>query len=211
MLLQKQRKSSFTIRALVIGTLAFGTWFHPLHAYGMGPGEKIDGSLESLHFGHNVGGCVDRGVSRTGLGVEAISYTGSNLRCETYHDVNNLLPDVTWCSTWVVLGSPDLCSPPPPPAPPSTSLLFLNCWAGKLPLFEFSFWAGAGGGPVDYFEVERYSGGSWQPWYDGPFDCINTTGSATGIPFRVRAVNISGISVWVNVLLIGSCGGGGPL
>ena len=117
MLLQKQRKSTFTISALVIGTLlAFWTWLLP--AYGMGPTEKIEGILEDLpefgapegvQIGLSIGRCALKGISLTGQGVEAISYQGSTFTCEFFSHVDDLLTGTDWCSQWVLPGTADPC------------------------------------------------------------------------------------------------------
>lgn len=111
MLLQKQRKSTFVINALVIGTLAFGVLSLPSDAYGMGKGKKIKGLLERKVFGLSTGQCVRQGISLTGKGVEAISYNGSHLECQMFHRIDNLLINPSWCSQWVVPGAPDYCLP----------------------------------------------------------------------------------------------------
>jgi hypothetical protein len=111
MLYQKQRKSTHIIRLLVTGILAFGIWFHSMDAYGMGSGQHILGSLESVYFGFKpVGYCVnERGYQRTGLGVEAVSFHNTMFKCESYESVLNLENIPNWCSTWVVPNAPNEC------------------------------------------------------------------------------------------------------
>lgn len=112
MLPQKQRKSTRTIRVLVTGILAFGIWFHSMDAYGMGVGEHIVGSLESVTFEFKpVGWCVrERGYKRTGLGVVAVSFHHFMFKCESYESVLDLENIQPWCSTWVVPNSPNSCA-----------------------------------------------------------------------------------------------------
>lgn len=127
MLLQKQRKSTFITRALVIGALAIGTWFHPSDAYGMGYSEKIDGILEKstpiaptgVFFGMGRSRCVFTAVGLTGFGVEAISYSDLNRGCYLYNHVRDLEPTAAyWCSQWVFptnnspIGGDECLTPP---------------------------------------------------------------------------------------------------
>jgi hypothetical protein len=109
MQLQKQPKATLSIRILVVATLALATWLHPMDAKGMGWGFRIDGPLLFTIFGWPDGKCVREGATRTGLGVQAISYTGGHLQCDMFGGVNDLLIDQSWCSTWVIPNSPNEC------------------------------------------------------------------------------------------------------
>lgn len=119
MLIQKQRKLTFTIRALVIFILGIGTSFHLSDAYGMGQKKKIEGLL--LHEGllpgvkpimHGVqfglmgltsNKCVLLGVRLTGYGgVKAISHNKYTKACYLYRIVDNVVSAHSrWCSQWV--------------------------------------------------------------------------------------------------------------
>jgi len=119
---QNQSKTTITIRALMICTLVFGTWFHPLDAYGMGSQQKIVGQRmdllgddeeeeDDVLFGLPPGQCVIQGIMRTGLGAEAISYQASTQSCLIYLEVDNVIPGGGWCSQWVVPNAPQYCVP----------------------------------------------------------------------------------------------------
>lgn len=138
MLLHKRRRSTFTIRASVITTLALAAWFHPLDASGMGHYQRIDGLVESTGYNWSVRKCVRNGIERTGLGVEAISYAGVHFTCEMFYQVDDVSSNVDWCSQWVFPGSPDECLYPPV-GPGSPILLDLD-----RNQFHLS------GGPVDF-------------------------------------------------------------
>lgn len=111
MQLQKQPKTTLIIRAVAIAILALGTWLNPLDAYGMGSVLRIDGQLQHTTFGWPVGKCVREGAGLTGLplAITAISYANGHFRCDMFSTVNKLLPDLNWCSTWVLPGAPNEC------------------------------------------------------------------------------------------------------
>jgi len=145
MLLQKQRKSTFTI--LVICILGIGTWSYQSDAYGMGYGERIDGLLvgvdeapDGVIYGMGRSRCVLKGISLTGLGVEAISYGDLHRACELYRRVDDLIKVGAWCSQWVFPGSPGEC---------------------------YQTGGGGGGGGTVSWEPEPFTGWGWGPLCGG--------------------------------------------
>jgi hypothetical protein len=96
MQLQKQPKTTLSIRAVAIPILALGAWLNPLDAYGMGSGLRIDGQLQRTVFGWPVGKCVREGADLTGLplAITAISYAVGNLRCDMFSTVKDLQADM---------------------------------------------------------------------------------------------------------------------
>jgi len=112
--IQQKPGSTLPIKPLFVVALFFGAWVHASSAYGMGQGELVDGNLESQSFNTGIRACVREGRYRTGLGVEAISYAGVFLTCKLWNQVDGLVLDPNWCSTWVVPNAPDECTPPPP-------------------------------------------------------------------------------------------------
>ena len=74
----------------------------------MGGGEKIEGLrvgdepdfnvVDGKKFYLSQARCVLLGVSMTGVGVQAISYTPSHLECQLFQRVDVLLQEETWCS-----------------------------------------------------------------------------------------------------------------
>lgn len=86
------------------------------------------------------------------------------------------------------------------PADPQMTFIPMGCWAGKLPQGELSWQDGQGGGIADYFVVQRFWSGGWQPFVEGFSDCLMANVSEQGTPFRAKAVNISGESDWVIII-----------
>lgn len=210
MLFQTQSKSNFAIKALAVVGLAVGILLHSLDAHGMGHGERIIGHLESTDYGRNVGGCFNLAVSRTGLGVEAMSYAGGHLRCDMFHSVDSLQTIGGWCSTWVVQNAPNECAvDPPPPAPsaPGFTIEWQHC-QGLTAVYALDWWVDSETiGPVTY-KLEQRVNGIWLPAYEGSSTHF-TFGCPGNTRFRVKATNEGGSSEWTERLANHDCGEGG--
>ncbi len=102
-------------------------------------------------------------------------------------------------------------SAPPAPDDPQMQPMFMYCQY-KTPRFDLTWWSGNSVIPVDYFRVEKESGGGWTLWHEGGQECVVTSGNHSGIDYRVKAFNHWGESDWVTVTLAADCisfGGGG--
>jgi len=215
MLHQKRRKSMFTIRALSIGILAFGTWFHQTDAYAMGAGILVEGDLATWVPGSDdgifwelpIGQCVLKGIASTGHGVEAISYKGQLFECRLWNQVDNLINEQTWCSQWVFPGSPDECLElAKPKKPDAVEVRFNDCMWGDIYSYTGT-WDSTTLNPGEYFEVDYSSGTGWIPWFEGAASCHAIHTTFPEINVRVRVVDIWGqVSDWIVVFADGNCG-----
>lgn len=150
----------------------------------------------ALHeVGHAVGleHQLDSGDLMLGAGI---ANPASDPRRDTHFSVDNDS----------AAGAYELYGQPPGfPAPPTdVSIVFVGC-NGEQHNFTVT-WDSTNLNSGDYFEVERLSGGGYSPWYEGGPTCTSHFTLSSFVDFRVRVVNVSGVSVWVYVLGEGNCG-----
>ena len=97
-------------------------------------------------------------------------------------------------------------APPPPPPPPAIAFLeahFLGCPPGcGLSPYRIYWW----GQNATSYEVQHHGGYYWSPYYSGPnSEVMASTGTSYGELFRVRALNASGASAWIQIGISPQC------